>query len=150
MKSSRKFFFFVIFLSLKKFSETNSSSTEITSTTIKSHEPHNKIDLFYNAVSDSLKATPALKMYSRRVDCIVKYMKSEKAILFVDKNLYEFKLNNSKFKVVFINESIVLSRLEPQIDKGNFDCTIAGFIGVILISIILLIVVSCVACISKM
>jgi hypothetical protein len=125
------------------------NSSEAISFTNKPSEPENKAELFYQTLNDSLRASPEYKT-SKRVDCIIKYMKSENAFEVVDKNLFDFVLNNnSEFKAVFVNQSAVMIRLESKLDKANFDCTIGGIIAIILISTILIVVVSCVACISR-
>lgn len=106
---------------------------------------------FYQTLNESLRNSDRFRMYSKRVDCIIKDLKSEKSITAVNKSLYEFKQQAGKkeFKVIFINESAVMSQLDAHLDRANFSCTIIGYAAIIFICTILIIVLSCVACISK-
>lgn len=108
-------------------------------------------DAFYQTLNESLRNSDRFRMYSKRVDCILKDLKSEKSITAVNKSLYEFKQQTGKndFKVIFVNESAVMSQLDPHLNRANFSCTIIGYAAIIFICTILIIVLSCVACISK-
>ena len=108
-------------------------------------------DAFYQTLNESLRNSDRFRMYSKRVDCILKDLKSEKSITAVNKTFYEFKQQAGKndFKVIFVNKSAVMSQLDPHLDRANFSCTIIGYAAIIFICTILIIVLSCVACISK-
>lgn len=149
MKFLWKILLFTEVLLLPQISEGNTTSTYDVKSIEKTREPENKADLFYQAINDTLRASDELKMYTQRVNCIIKYMKSEKSMDSVDKNLYTFVLNNNEFKAVFVNQSAVMTMLGPHLDKANFDCVVFGYVAIILITAILLTVVTCVACISK-
>lgn len=105
---------------------------------------------FYKSISEVLRNSDRFKMYPKRVDCIVKELKSEKSIIAVNRSLYRFAEAGKKdFKVTFVNECAVMNQLELQLSRANFSCTFIGFAAIIFICMILIIVLSCVACISK-
>lgn len=152
MEFSWRIYVFAIVLKLSAAIDANTqkrTNESIVAVSEKLSKPESEPKLFYQAVNKTLRDSAEFKLYSKRVDCIIKSMTSENAIESVDKNLYKTIFNITEFKVIFVNETAVMMKLQPKLDKANFNCTIIGYIAIICISTILLFVVTCVACISK-
>lgn len=119
----------------------DSSNIDIASEGVKGGE-----DAFYKELKEILKNSDRFRMYSKRVDCMVKELRSKKTAEYFYKFIQPSKSDHKRSQ---LNESAIMIQLEPFIDKANFSCKIIGCIGVIFICLLLIIVVSCVACISK-
>jgi hypothetical protein len=100
-----------------------------------------EVEAFYRELKEILNNSDQFRMYSKRVDCMMKELRSKKTA----EHFYKF----IQPRRTPINESVIMIQLETFLDKANFSCKIIGCIAVIFICSILIIVVSCVACISK-
>lgn len=107
-----------------------------------------KAEAFYQQVNETI--LHELKLYSKRVDCIVNDLKHNYAMLRVNESNYQVvQLGDGSFNVTFMNKDIVLMQLKESIDSGVFSCVIVGYCAIALIISVMLIVVGCVSCLSK-
>ena len=110
--------------------------------TLEGVENGREPEMFYQALDEILRASAHLKIYMRRVDCIMSELKDENAFEAVDRRLITFKKVNNELKAVFENQTLVLEQLSDHVNEANFSCTIMGYVGIFLLSLILIIVVS--------
>jgi hypothetical protein len=106
-----------------------------------------KAEMFYEKINETLRGP--LRMYPKRIKCIIKELKSKRTMDVIDESLYNFTYADNGYKCNFVNITGVMKVLDPIIDSASFGCTIIGFCAIFLICTVLLIVVTCVACLHK-
>jgi len=106
-----------------------------------------KTEMFYEKINETLRGP--LRMYPKRIKCIIKELKSKRTMDVIDESLYNFTYVDNGYKCNFVNITGVMKVLDPIIDSASFGCTIIGFCAIFLICTVLLIVVTCVACLHK-
>lgn len=106
-----------------------------------------KTEMFYQKINETLRGP--LRMYPKRIKCIIKELKSKRTMELIDESLYNFTYADNGYKCYFGNETEVSKVLDPIIDSASFGCTIIGFCAIFLICTVLLIVITCVACLHK-
>ena len=106
-----------------------------------------KSEMFYQKINETLRGS--LKMYPKRIKCIIKELKSKRTMDVIDESLYNFTYADNGYKCNFVNQTGVMKVLDPIIDSASFGCTIIGFCAIFLICTVLLTVVACVACLHK-
>lgn len=110
-------------------------------------EANNKADAFYQKINESI--TPQLKLYSKRVDCIINQLRDENVMEKINESNYRIDATQGGYNVSLINKDIFLIELKPSIDSANFSCTIIGYCAIVIITSVMLIIVACVSCLSK-
>lgn len=132
--------------------DTDSESTIAPITTTTTTESPQKIEdkkagVFYAKLNGTLRNQHGL--FPRRFDCIMEELRAARVFDTVNKSNYEFKLIEGEFEIIFIDKEAISKELEPSIDSAAFSCTIVGYCAVILIVTVMLVVVSCVSCLSR-
>lgn len=145
-----KLFGKILFLALVLDSlEGTLSSFENVSTTA-TPEPEKKSELFYQAFNESLRNSSEYKLYPERINCIIKKLKSrDTSYQLVNESLYNFDVNSEgQFKAKILNHSGVMQSVVTQFDEFSFNCTIGGYIAIAANLTLLIIIISCVVCLS--
>lgn len=106
-----------------------------------------KSEAFYQKINETIRTE--LKLYTKRVDCIVNELKLSEAIRLVNDSHYHIVAVDGDYSIEFINKDIFLLELKPSIESANFSCTIVGYCAIVLIITVMVIVVTCVSCLSK-
>jgi hypothetical protein len=101
-------------------------------------------ELFYQNINATLRSYS--QMYNKRLNCIIEKLQRKKVIEKIDKSIYEFVQNGKSLRLVVRNRTELMRQLDPHTDVARFECTIIGFCAIFLICTVLLIVISCVAC----
>lgn len=132
--------------------DTDSESAIAPTTTTSTTESPQKIEakkaeVFYAKLNETLSNQHSL--FPRRVDCIMHELRTANVFDTVNQSNYEFKSVDGEFEVTFINKEAISKELEPSIDSAAFSCTIVGYCAIILIVTVMLVVVSCVSCLSR-
>lgn len=106
-----------------------------------------KKEAFYHKINETIRYQ--LQLYSKRSDCILNELKRNDAFGQVNESNFSFIPIEGGYNVTFISEESLMKDLQPLLDSANFSCTIVGFCAIILIVSVMLIVVTCVSCLSK-
>lgn len=114
------------------------------------HSDSRASDLFYQKVNETIRNQTKFQLYTKRVDCIINDLKTNKAIDKVNASYYDAKMmSDGGYNVVIFEKDAIMIDLQPLINDANFSCTIIGYSAVILIISVLFIVLICVACLNK-
>lgn len=122
---------------------TTTTSAAATTESVKDVEAK-RAKAFYGKLNETLSNQHSL--YLKRVDCIIQNLENEKVFDKVNASNYEISDN---YDVTFTNKEAIFNELEASIDSAAFSCTIVGYCAIILIVTVMLIVVSCVSCLSR-
>lgn len=110
-------------------------------------DENNRAEAFYQKINETI--TPQLNLYSKRVDCIINNLKNEKVIEIVNESNYRITPTEGGFNMTIVNKDLLLMELKSSIEHANFSCTIIGYCAIVLIVSVMLVIVSCVSCLSK-
>lgn len=93
--------------------------------------------------------TPELKLYSKRVDCIIEKIEKNNLARTVNESNYDYEPNGAGWSLTILDRDRFERDIRESIESANFSCTIIGYCAIALIVIVLVGIVSCVSCLSK-
>lgn len=77
-----------------------------------------KTEIFYRKINETL--FESMNMYPRRIGCIMKELRSKRAMTGMDETIYEFTYVNNEYLLNFTNKTEVMKVLEPMISSASF------------------------------
>jgi hypothetical protein len=95
-----------------------------------------KAEAFYQKINETI--LPRSELFLKRVDCIIRELKSDNVIARINQTSYDFAPDgDGGFEVILVDESAFNADLQASLDGANFSCTAIGYCAIILIARIL-------------